>query len=359
VNGVLIEGNKLVNSATDAFRPRTGTGIALVTGLDKNGTDQCQIVANQVSGFATAGIAIGSPVRDLIVKLNIIEGCGNGIVSIDEAHAGSVSIENNKLRNIGPGAGATTVVGIGVTRADDAMIAGNTIRTLGADNAQSPLRAAILTFGVLRPRVANNEVADVSPPGDFLGISAGIMLRAPLTQFDVSNNQVLRDAVPSTQASNGAWFALTAAETDPQTPLSRTGSLSTIRLDATRVLVLGAGRPYVFGIAAGVAPPPPARGSVLGNVLHARGTAPAVVLSAGDECLFNDNRVESTINSKPAVTLASTVAIVNANRVRNGGDISIEVAGAKAAAVLGNVTTGVILVPGGLQAPWAALNLRV
>jgi hypothetical protein len=83
------------------------------------------------------------------------------------------------------------------------------------------------------------------------------------------------------------------------------------------------------------------------------------VLSAAGECLFNDNRVESAINSKAAVTLASTVAIVNANRVRSSGDISIEVTGAKAAAVLGNVTTGQIAVPGGLQAPWAALNLRV
>jgi len=200
-------------------------------------------------------------------------------------------------------------------------------------------------------------VTEIAPPGDFLGIAAGIMLRAPLTQFDVSNNRVQRDAVPPVQTSNGAWFALTAMETDPQNPLSRTGSLTTIRVDPTRVLVLGAGRPYVFGTS-GFAPPPPTRGAVLGNVLNARGTAPAVELSAAGECLFNDNRVESAFNSKAAVTLATTVAIVSANRVRSG-DISIQVAGAKAAAVLGNVTTGQIVVPGGLQAPWDALNLRV
>jgi hypothetical protein len=358
VNGVLIEGNKLVNSAVDAFRPKTGVGIALATGLGKNGTDQCQILANQVSGFAAAGIAIGAPVRDLIMKLNIIESCGNGIISIDEANAGSMSIENNQLRNIGPDASSATVLGISVTRADVVSIAGNTIRTLGAAAAQSPLRAGILTFGALQPRIGGNEVSEVAPPGDFLGIAAGIMLRAPLIQFEVSRNHVQRDTVSATQAGTGAWFALTAVETDPETPLSRTGSLSTIRMDATRMLVLGAGRPYVFGTA-GVAPPPPTRGSVLGNVLNARGAAPAVVLSAAGECLFNDNRVESTINSKAAVTLASTVAIVNANRVRSSGDISIEVTGAKAAAVLGNVTTGQIVVPGGLQAPWAELNLRV
>jgi hypothetical protein len=357
VNGVLIEGNKLVNSAVDAFRPKSGAGITLTTGFGKNGTDQCQILANQVSGFASAGIAIGAPVRDLIVKLNIIENCGNGIISVDEANAGSVSIENNQLQNIGPGAGSAMVVGVGVTRADAATIAGNTIRALAAETVQSPLRAAILTFGVLRPRVSGNEVTEVAPPGDFLGIAAGIMLRAPLTQFDVSNNQVQRDGTPSVQTSNGVWFALTAMETDPQTPLSRTGSLTTIRVDPTRVLVLGAGRPYVFGTS-GFAPPPPPRGAVLGNVFNARGTAPAVEVSAAGECLFNDNRVESAFNSKAAVTLATTVAIVSANRVRSG-DISIQVAGAKAAAVLGNVTTGQIIVPGGLQAPWEALNLRV
>jgi hypothetical protein len=123
------------------------------------------------------------------------------------------------------------------------------------------------------------------------------------------------------------------------------------------VLVLGAGRPYVFATSA-AAPPEPPRGSVHGNVLNARGAASAVELSAAGECLFNDNRVESRLNGKAAVTLATNVAIVNANRVRNSGDISIEVTGAKAT-VLGNVTSGKIFVSGGLlQAPWAELNLQ-
>ena len=40
--------------------------------------------------------------------------------------------------------------------------------------------------------------------------------------------------------------------------------------------------------------------------------------------------------------------------------VSIEVANAKASAVLGNVTTGRIVVPGGaLQPPWDALNLHL
>jgi hypothetical protein len=80
------------------------------------------------------------------------------------------------------------------------------------------------------------------------------------------------------------------------------------------------------------------------------------VVAAG-ECLFNDNRVECRGNKGAAVLLATQVAIVNANRVR-GGEPSIQVVGAKTNAVLGNVTTGGIDVPGGLQPAWDVLNLR-
>ncbi len=45
------------------------------------GSDQCQLLANQVSGFPDAGILINAPVQDLICKLNIIENCGNGILT--------------------------------------------------------------------------------------------------------------------------------------------------------------------------------------------------------------------------------------------------------------------------------------
>ena len=62
----------------------------------------------------------------------------------------------------------------------------------------------------------------------------------------------------------------------------------------------------------------PARGSVLGNVFNARGPTPAVLVSAAGECLFNDNRVDAKFNTKTAVILLTTAAIVNANRVRGG-----------------------------------------
>jgi hypothetical protein len=393
IDGLWIDDNKLFNSDTTAAARRAEIGIALATGLDKSGADQCQILANQISGFAQAGILIGAPTRELIVKMNIIEKCGNGILSADDADGGSISIENNHLRDIGAAA-APTVVGIGVVRATSATIAGNMIRAIAVETAQSTLAAAILSMAVQRVRVSGNEVSGMGPAGNFVGVMAGIMLRTPYAEFEISHNRVQRDETPSTQASNGAWFAVLIGDPNVDAPVGRIANLAAVRVDSTRLVVLGAGRPFVATMAdtapvstttaatgaaravAGVAAPladnvatlalnvaaaasvAVARGSITGNVLAARGASAAVQVVAAGECLFNDNRVEARVPRVAAVVLATPVAIVNANRVR-GGEPSIQLTATTAsAAVLGNVTTGTIAVSGGLLAPWDSLNLR-
>ena len=59
----------------------TGAGITIEPGLNPDAGEQYQLLANQVGGFPDAGILINASVRDLICKLNIIEKCGNGIVT--------------------------------------------------------------------------------------------------------------------------------------------------------------------------------------------------------------------------------------------------------------------------------------
>jgi len=419
VDGAWIEGNKIANVGSGA----TATvGIALATGLDANGSDQCQILSNQISGFGDTGIRIAIPSRLLLVKLNIIENCGNGIMTTDDANGGSLSIESNQLRNIGPSTDdGAPVVGIGIRRAITANIVGNVIRTLGVQSQKTTLRAGIFAIGVTRTRVLANEVTDIGPPTDFLGTTAGIMIRAPFTQFDVSNNHVQRDADTSSQPSNSQWNALSISDIDLGLTVGRAGLFTTVNLADNRTLVLGGGKPFVTAMpliadvaviaaqpstaapssaiggisaiaantpplaidvaavvganaAAGGATPgaaaapdaPPAAaapvvqlagGSVLNNTLIARGAFGAVTISARGECLFNNNRVDSQLTTGSAVVIATTLGIVSSNRVR-GGQISIQLANAKQAAVLGNITTGPIVTPGGLQQPWLALNLR-
>jgi hypothetical protein len=420
VDSAWIDHNKVVNTATGAAARASDTvGIALVPGLDRNGSDQCQILANQVSGFRGAGIRIGVPTRELMIKLNIIDRCGNGIVSTDQANGGTILIENNQLANIGPEVedGTTTVLGVGIRRARTVTIAGNVIRALGLNTQRAQLRAAIFTLGVARARVFANEVSDIGPAEDFIGVSAGIMIRAPFTHFDVSNNHVQRDATTSTAASRSPWHALVVVDVEQQvTPPVRGGGFTTVRLGLNQLIVLGGGVPFIArtaalqpaaaatgaatgavtggtpgiftgpltgtiagtatgavtgaataaalgaaaaGAAAAAAATPPdlARGSVLGNTFIARGPAPAVEISAHGECVFSENRVESMLNVGRAVLITTGVGIISSNRVR-GGDVSIHVLDAKQVAVLGNITTGEIVVPNGLQSPWDKLNLN-
>ena len=248
---------------------------------------------------------------------------------------------------------ANVVVGIGVYRAESATIAGNTIRSVGLLARQAQLRVAILALGVQQPRLRGNDVTELGPPGDFVGLAAGIMLIPPYSDFDISNNQVQRDIAVAERPNEGKWFALFVGNIELK-PVFHTGTMATMPIDSTRTLVFNAGHAFIAALDKNS----PVRGSMLGNVLNARGIMAAVNVFVPGECLFNDNRVEATTKDV-AVRLTTDVVIVNANRVRGGELSMLLTAEPKFAAVLGNVTTAMITFPSGpLAAPWDVLNVR-
>jgi hypothetical protein len=366
VDGAWIEGNK-VKATRDGDRVLKGAGIELVTGLDKNGSSQCHVLANQIRGFPEAGILIRAPVQALIVKLNIIEQCGNGILMTDSARAASLAIENNQLRGIGQrAAGAATgmTLGIGITRTEAATLAGNTLCQIGMDLGDSKqLVAGIGAFSVQRARIHGNDIMEVGPLDNFGGVAAGILVRAPYAQAEIGHNHVERDAQASHQPSDIAWFALRIDEFQPGgNVLSRLANFTALRVDDSRTLVLFGSHAYVNAALAGVdatgaaAAVQGASAAVLGNVFIARGRAPAVDVSASGEVLFNDNRCELRANfSTSAVLLNTLVAIINANRVR-GAEDSIRVPNGKAlVTAIGNITTRPINAP--LPPQMVPLNL--
>ena len=368
VDGLWIEGNKLTAAVQTDDRVINGSGIALQIGLDPNGANECQILANQIAGFEGAGIAIASPTQELIIKLNIIEKCGNGIVSQDDAQSSHVSIENNHIADIGSARTDTTteIVGVAVLRAETAAVTGNTIQRVGLNASTSPLRAGVATIAIQRLRISDNDITDIAPPGSFdTGIGAGVLLRPPFVQADVSHNQVDRESKPLTQGG-GRFIALQIGGVQIDSAVSKMGAFTTISVDANTTLTLGAKRPFVNRVAllanAIGAAPAAARGasaSVLGNTVGSRGTEPAVRVVTSGDCLFSDNRCELRGNGDAAVELASAATIVNANRVR-GGKLSVVIQGNTTnATVLGNITTsGIDLGNVGIGAPWDALNLR-
>ncbi|CAG9170121.1 hypothetical protein LMG23992_01470 [Cupriavidus laharis] len=360
-DGVWIGENKL-RASRDGERVLRGAGIALVAGLDKNGSDQAQVLANQIEGFADAGISVEAPVQELIAKLNIITRCGNGIVMTDAARSGSLSIENNHLRELGPAAGANaantgTIVGIGIVRTESVTVAGNTLRKLGQEAIQGQqLIAGIAAFSVQQPRIGSNVVSEVGPQEAFGGMVAGIAIRAPYVQAQVSHNHVERDVQFSNARSDTAWYALHIDEPQPgANGLSRLDRYTALRVDERRTLVLVGNRAFVetAGAAAGVDPAtgaavtlPGASAQVVGNVLIARGRVPAVDISAGGDVLFSDNRCELRAEVSIAVLLGTPVAVISANRVRGGTEVSIRVPDGKAlVTAIGNITTRPIQAP--------------
>jgi len=371
VDGLWIEGNKLVATPQRANGPADGAGITLRTGLDPGGSTQCHVLANQVSGFPDAGILIQAPAEELLVKLNIIEGCGNGILMLQEAKGGAVSIENNHLRNIGsdqaePRLGLFSI-GIGLSRTDSANVAGNSIRQVGVNATPGQqVLAGILGFGVLRSRIHGNEVSEIGPLTDFGGTVGGILMLAPYAQLDIAHNHVERDAQPVFAASTTPWQALAVEEPGVEAgpTVVRTGNYTAVRVDDTRTLVIANDRAYVSALtvavdaATGAQTVLGASATVLGNTLIARGRDSAVDVVASGDLIFSNNRCELRANvSADAVRLAANTAIVNANRVR-GGKVSMQLfVNAQRVTVVGNITTNPIVAPG-LPAVWDPLNIR-
>lgn len=367
VDGAWIIDNKLHAQEQGRTAP-IGAGIALVTGLDPNGSDQCQVLANQVSGFPEAGLLIEAPVKSLIVKLNIIENCGNGIVMTDDAAAASASIENNHLHDIGlrqaNNARSRSVIGIGVLRAESCNIAGNTLKRIGLSPVERTLQVAgIIGAGVASARVHGNDLQAIGPAGDFRGTVGGIFWRGPYDELDLSHNHVRRDDDPVAAPGGSAWIGIEVAQAAAEQPVLRATDYTAMRVDAGRTVVIQGNRATVVTSKA----PPRSQGGddgasslgLKGNVVAARGIGRAVQARAGADLMFCDNRCElngSKVDG--AVALAAGTVIASANRVTGGERSMLIVASPKRMTVLGNITSNGIGVPNGTLDPqWAALNV--
>jgi hypothetical protein len=338
-------------------------GIELRPGLDKDGADQCQILANQIAGYSEAGILVRSQVRALIIKLNIIESCGNGIVMLDDAEGASVAIENNQLREIGPAGNPNvpvTAVGIGLSRVDTATIAGNTMHRIGAATGNATLRAGVMALATSRLRVNGNDVVELGPTADFAGSAIGVYLAGPYLQLDVQDNRIERDALPNETPGRANWVALFAARASTPAGAAGTGAVAPQRFgrfaivpfENNATLMLNGTKGYVAaGFAAGGA------AAVRGNTFSARSSAPLVALRAERECLFSENRCDHRAEGGVvAIALQTGMAIVSTNRVSNLTDVAISIETAKTIVAIGNVTTGII--QPALPTQFAPLNLR-
>jgi hypothetical protein len=356
VDGVRIEANGISQLGAAAGRD----GVVLAPGLDATGMDRCQVLDNRVVGLSGAGIAVRTRIRSAMIKGNIIERTGEGIVFEDKGAADAIAVENNQLIDIASAANSPDAapVGVRVINARSAAIVGNTVRGLGQQAVQALARAGLQAVGCAQVRIAGNDVTAIGPVQDFAATAAGIEIVRPFDRVDVNDNIVRRDAVASTASGKAAWRAL-AIHAIQEAPVRRLSqNVTTIRIDDANHLVLTGLWAFVLALGAEVA-------SVRGNLLEARGGESVALIAGRGDCLFGDNHCRQLIPSgAPAVHIAATTLIANANRVVGGQiGMALEV-DPKRVTVLANVVGAGIFFGTSptsgapLGAPWAPLNIN-
>lgn len=265
--------------------------------------------------------AIHINTRLLTVEHNTI---GNADTAGIIAHTnGVIDVDNNRILNLMTTTSiltaAVTMFGIAVTTSGKTSITDNTI---GAENANGH------TFGILAKadvtQLSRNQITGPARLGSFTGVAVLPGIR----WVDISHNQI--DAGDSA----GGVTALTVS-----------GGAATSQV--------GVGLINVTNNTMRVG-----HGSVKSSVAN---------ISGATDLQFSNNSVSITGEVRePAVILAVNLAGTARcqGNVVHGGNPSITISDPAhpgqpdfRMAILGNMTTTPISVPGGLQAPWAALNV--
>ena len=335
---------------------QSGDGINLLTGLNRDGIDRCQVCGNQIMGVAGDGIAIHTRLRSAMIKQNIIDGVGGGgIVMHEDGSAETLSIENNQLLNIAPQANDRTqpVVGIRLFNTNHAEVTSNTIIGVGLAAQLNPSRAGIQILASTSVRIAGNEVVNIGPEGDFVKLSAGIECLGTFERVEVVNN-VVRRSQSLRQADTMNWIALHIV--GPSSKFSGliggfgfvAGADKFFGFFGNRVLALPRGRESV---------------SVQGNLFDAYGLSPAISINITGPVIFTNNRCLLASRSPLVAEMAMGAIIANANyfegvQVTRQPAVVLQIPKEGPFTVLGNIASGEIHINGAaLPVPWAPLNV--
>jgi hypothetical protein len=351
VSGIRIESNDVAPFGTsdgqDAF--------VLGPGLDPGGIDAAFVLGNRVTGISGTALLVAAPIDSAIVKHNILQDVGAGIVFESRSPSATLAIENNTLTNVAPTANAPTAapVGIRVVGVQSVTVAGNHVRGVGAASVQAMSRAALQVAASRVVRICGNTVSGVGPPGQFVNPIADVDVMQGFERLEVAGNVIQRaggrDVTGANLIGRGVWIHSLEDQ-----PIRTVGPRFTaIRLGETNHLVINGLWAYAFATPAEMV-------AVRGNTIEG-GADQLIRIDSRAECNVNDNQcLQRERGGPPAVDVGGLTMIASANRVA-GVDAGMAVrADPKRLAIVGNVTNSPITVNGtALPTPWSALNVVV
>jgi hypothetical protein len=392
--GIVVSGEAVVtdNMVTATQRVDGANGVTLSDAPPGEAGGHGQVVGNRIAGFGGAGISVQAPLASVLVKLNTVRDCGQGILTQVRGDVGDVSIDNNHILDLGrpppsdgpvtgvlaggltvvrPGLGTIfgvpTMAAIRVAGASAGTVAGNIVDGVGASDEGSLSRVGVLLVSCGEVQVSGNVIGRVGPDGQFGGVALGIGVAIPQDTAAVTGNIVRNGSGTGggPPQVRPAWRALT---------VSGAGSASTNR-EASGAVPFGYRLAQVndkvevgfTGDWAYLRAVSEEHAMVSGNTLHGGGREPAAVVEVAGDVLLQGNWCVQPEDAQPAVQLTGATASVADNRLRGGKPSMVVTVSPDAAVILGNLNSGGITVgataPGtpaeNTGKPWSQLNPRV
>jgi Family of unknown function (DUF6519)/Right handed beta helix region len=350
--GIVVGADALVDANTiNTWGEGRGTdGIVVDVGAFAVQPGHVRITGNRVNERGGVGIALRTAVRTFMVKQNILDGVGHGIMIQGKGQADRVAVENNEVFDVGmQGDSLGFGAGISVSHALSAAVVGNTVAGVGNQFTEAEL-AGIVVVSTEDVRIAGNVVEEFGPPqGGAVG-AVGIAVGAPFEQASVSDNTVqYRRGQPA--PPDGQWIALLIqAAGAVRTRVANT--ISTVPLDNGAVVLSGN---WAFAAASRAE-----HAGVAANMLVGGAPLPAGLVRVGGDVVADGNQCTYAAGHDPsAVVLQGSSIVASSNRLRGPRSMLILQVAENRFAAVGNLAPGGTRlggITGTLPPTWKPLN---
>ncbi len=350
-----------------------GDGIRLVANIAPETLTDAQLIGNTIFDFAGAGIRIDGQHDTVLIKRNIIRDVGiAGIATDVDASIRHLAIDNNAIEGVAQTGGAETAMGIAVNSVESGQIIGNSIRDVGEESGSGQAYSGIYVQGSGSVDVSSNVLSEIGSDG-VESSATGILVRPPYLGITVTGNRIFGDLDGGEGPVN--WTALDIGSSfnpDNTLPPVFTGEVARIPSVEGATLAYFAVDNQIYRASTAsfaiALPNVPGQITATGNQMRTGreifdglirivdGSATGVSLS-NNVC---DHSAEAGLDDM--VLISSPRISVSGNTVTHRADaltMRLFTGEAGAATVIGNITTGRILLNGsGLPAPFGALNLQ-
>jgi Family of unknown function (DUF6519)/Right handed beta helix region len=358
--GVIVGADGVVDSNTiEAWGSEAGThGIVVDAGPIALRPGDVRITGNRIRDRAGFGIALRTSVRTFMVKQNVLETVGQGIVIGGKGRAQRVAVDNNELFDVATVEGFTNfVVGILVSHATSAAVMGNTVVGVGSATTAAQI-GGIMVISSESVQIAGNFVDEIGPQEGFDGHAVGIEVIGPFEHTMISQNTV-RFGPDQPGPLEGNWNAL----------LIESHERMRSRVNAGKAVVqLDNGALVVDGIWAVLVEDRGDHVTVGSNMLAGGGEQPACfvrvtgsIVAEANQCLYvaaEDPLAAADVPARGVVLNGSSV-VASSNRLRGDKAMLILEVQKERFAAVGNLAPGgthLGSATAGLPPAWEPLN---